>query len=278
MKTRRELLNEAAKMLLESGASDARLDAEWLLSSATGLGRMQLLSDLEAPVPVDQMERFEVIIGHRAIGEPLQYVLGETDFMGHTFFVDARVLIPRAGTETLCEEAIRRAQPECRVLDIGTGSGALAISIALACPQAQVTAVDISNEALWVARENQHALGTSVTWVQSDLFDALPGRSFDLIVSNPPYIPAGDLPGLQREVRFEPALALDGGIDGLDFYRRIVAALPAHLVRGGSLLFEVGDGQAADVAAMMAPQFESIQILRDLAGLERVVAGDGYAG
>lgn len=275
---RRQLLNEGTQRLGAAGASDAALDAQWMLSAVTGVSRLLLLMDLDAAVSNDVRERYEALVRRREAGEPLQYVLGEADFMGHTFLVDSRVLIPRPDTETLCQAAIGRLARGGRMLDIGTGSGALAVSVALACESASVTAVDISTDALSVARVNGDALGARVEWLQSDLFAALSGREFDVIVSNPPYIPSRELEGLQMEVRREPQLALDGGPDGLDFYKRIVTELPGHLARGGALLLEVGDGQAADVAAMLAPHFSKTNILRDLAGLERVVTGDDYAG
>lgn len=279
MSSRRQLLNDAYTRLIVAGASDAQLDAQWILAHVTGMPRLRLLTELDSPASQAEVERFEALLMRREAGEPLQYVLGEAPFMGHMLAVDARVLIPRADTEALCEAAIARiGQQEIRVLDIGAGSGALAITLALACPAAAVTAVDISPEALGVAQANGVRLGASVEWLQSDLFAALDARQFEVIVSNPPYIPSGELEGLQREVQREPALALDGGSDGLDFYRRITQGLPAHLKIGGSLLFEVGDGQAEAVSAMMDGHFIRITTLRDMAGLCRVVAGDGYAG
>lgn len=278
MSSRRLLLNEAAERLAKADASDARLDAEWMLAHCLKISRLMMLVELDAEVSEPDAKAYDMLVRRRAMGAPLQYVLGEAEFMGRLFVVDERVLIPRPDTETLCEAAILRLKPGSRVLDIGTGSGALAVSVALATPLARVTAADISPGALLVAGQNAERLGAKVSFVHSDLFSALGGCLYDVILSNPPYIPAGDLPGLQREVRHEPALALDGGTDGLDFYRRIVAALPGHLAGGGSLLLEVGDGQADDVAAMLAARFEKIEVLRDLAGLERVVTGDGYAG
>lgn len=278
MNSRRRLLTDAAARLDRAGASDARLDAEWLLAEATGVPRLMLLIDAAAPVDDAAASRFAALLDRRAAGEPLQYVLGEAAFMGRPFAVDARVLIPRPDTETLCMAAIERIRPGMRVLDIGTGSGALAVTLALACPEASVTAVDISDGALAVARANAARHGASVAFVRSDLFTSLEDAWYDRIVSNPPYIRAGDLETLQAEVRREPTLALDGGADGLDFYRRIAEALPAHLTKGGALLLEVGDGQAADVVALLRGHFKEISTLRDLAGLERVVVGDGYAG
>lgn len=274
----RLLLNDAEAALAESGAPDARLDAEWMLAKAMGLSRLTMLTSFTETVTEAQATCFYAMLSRRLTGEPLQYVLGDAEFMGHTFLVDTRVLIPRCDTETLCEAAIARLCAGKRMLDIGTGSGAVAISAALACPEAFVYGVDISKDALTLAAENGRRLGAKVVWVLSDLSDALEDRSFDIIVSNPPYIPSGALTSLQREVQREPSLALDGGVDGLDFYRRIAEELPKRLILGGSLLLEVGDGQAPAVSAMLAGHFTLIRTLRDLSGLERVVTGDGYAG
>lgn len=278
MKNRRQLLTDARARLEDTGAADAWLDAQWMLAHVTGVQRLLLLADLDEQVSGEDEVRFARLLSRRVSGEPLQYVLGEADFMGHTFAVDARVLIPRPDTETLCEAAIDRLPTGGSLLDIGTGSGAIAVSVALARPHARVTASDISPDALAVAEANAARLGARVTFTRSDLLSALEGDAFDVIVSNPPYIPTGELAGLQQEVRREPVLALDGGEDGLSLYRRLLSQLPGRLYAGGALLLEVGDGQAAQVAALLFSHFRETTILRDLAGLERVVAGDGYAG
>ncbi|MDR0897674.1 MAG: peptide chain release factor N(5)-glutamine methyltransferase [Oscillospiraceae bacterium] len=278
LKTRKAALWQGEMLLKEAAIPDAALDAQWLLSHVTGEPRLWLLALPDEPLAEEAAARYDALLARRAAGEPLQYIVGETDFMGHTLRVDARALIPRNDTEALAEAIIARLRPGLSLLDIGTGSGALAIAAKLACPDAFVTGADISPDALALARENGQRLGANIEWVQSDLFAALPGRAFDIIASNPPYIQSDALPALQREVLREPHLALDGGADGLDFYRNIIFALPGRLSGGGALLFEVGDGQAAQVAAWMRPLFSSVEILRDLAGLERVVTGDSYAG
>lgn len=278
MASRRQWLNEATQRLTGAGASDARLDAQWMLAQVLSMPRLLMLVELDESVAPEAASRFEALVSARESGKPLQYVLGEADFMGRTFSVDERVLIPRADTETLCEAALARLRPQGRALEIGAGSGAVAVSLALERPHAQVTAVDISPQALEVARANGLRHGAAVEWLQSDLYAALDGRVFDVILSNPPYIPTGELAALQAEVRREPRLALDGGADGLVFYRRLLGGLPGRLAGGGSLLLEVGDGQSREVSALVRPLFDKTEILRDLAGLERVVAGDGYAG
>lgn len=276
--TRRQALGRAVSRLQRADASDAALDAQWLLAHVCGVERLALLLALDEPLSAQEWTCFDALLARREAGEPLQYVLGEASFLGRAFRVDPRVLIPRADTETLAEAMCACLTPGLRVLDMGAGSGALAISAALACPQARVTGADISEDALAVARENGERLGARVEWVRSDLFSALEGRCFDMIVSNPPYIPTGELKGLQREVRREPVLALDGGEDGLACYRAIVRGLPGRLCPGGSLLLEVGDGQAARVRALLEKLFDSTAVLADLSGLDRVVTGDGYAG
>ena len=276
--TRRQALGRAVSRLQRADASDAALDAQWLLAHVCGAERLALLLALDEPLSAQEWTCFDALLARREAGEPLQYVLGEASFLGRAFRVDPRVLIPRADTETLAEAMCACLTPGLRVLDMGAGSGALAISAALACPQARVTGADISEDALAVARENGERLGARVEWVRSDLFSALEGRCFDMIVSTPPYIPTGELEGLQREVRREPVLALDGGEDGLACYRAIVRGLPGRLCPGGSLLLEVGDGQAARVRALLEKLFDSTAVLADLSGLDRVVTGDGYAG
>lgn len=278
MKNRRNALKEAAALLETAGCSDARLDAEWLLAEVAGLSRLALLLDLDAPLSEQETARFSDYTARRAAGDPLQYVLGRADFMGHAFRSDARALIPRCDTEPLCEAVIERAGAlkTPSVLELGAGSGAVSVSVKLACPGACVTAADVSRDALGLCRENAALHGMQIEWVESDWFSALAGRKFDLIFSNPPYIPSHELNALQSEVRREPALALDGGADGLNFYRRTMLELPEHLNAGGSLLFETGDGESEAVLAMLAECFAHTEMRRDLGSLPRVVIGDGY--
>jgi len=242
---------EIAARLRAAGIENARLEARWLCEDA----------------PDDHT--LESWVRRREAGEPLQYVEGFAYFMGHKFKVDGRVLIPRPDTEILAEEALKYLQKLSvpRVLDMCTGSGALAISIARARADADVTAVDISEDALCVARENGG--DTQVRFVKSDLFDVVEG-AFDVIVCNPPYLTSGDMDELQREVRMEPPLALFGGTDGLDFYRRMAEALPDRMQHAA--FFEVGMGQAADVREILLKKVSGrCEIFCDLAGIERVV-------
>jgi release factor glutamine methyltransferase len=241
----------------------------WLLSDALRVHRGALALRLEDEVALGAQEWFERALTRRESGEPLQYVEGFAYFYGRRFQVDSRVLIPRGDTETLCEEALKRLKTGMRVLDLCTGSGILAVTMALERPEANVTGADISTDALTVAKENARLLGAQVAWVQGDLFEAVSG-AFDLIVCNPPYLTKADMECLQPEVAREPGLALYGGVDGLDFYRRIALQLPERLNPGGWALLEVGLGQAEAVAGMLAP-LGTVDIIKDLSGADRVV-------
>jgi release factor glutamine methyltransferase len=216
------------------------------------------------------------MVARRARREPLQYILGTQEFMGLEFEVSPAVLIPRRDTEVLVEEAVKRSLPAARILDIGAGSGCIAVALAKALPQAEVWGVEKSPEALALAQRNAGQHGVRMTLFEGSLFEPFPGQTFDLIVSNPPYIPTGDLENLQPEVRdYEPWGALDGGADGLDFYRLIISAAPGYLTLGGWLLFEVGLGQAEAVLGLFAAAglFGECFTARDAAGIERVVGG-----
>jgi release factor glutamine methyltransferase len=265
----REHLAGAAARLAAAGCPDPRLDAAFLMSDAldTPCGALRLRLDEEPPGAA--LEWFEEKLARRLTGEPLQYVEGFAFFYGRKFLVDRKVLIPRPDTEVLCEAALQRIGPGLRVLDLCTGSGALAITFALEAPGAHVTGADISAGALEVARDNAQLHGAAVRWARGDLFEAADG-AFDLIACNPPYLSDGDMAALQTEVSFEPRLALSGGADGLFFYRRIAAALPDRLNPGGAALFEVGLGQAGPVAALLQ-SVGRVSIVKDLSGADRVV-------
>lgn len=261
-------LEELTQLFAESGIDGS--DAEWLVSLKTGIPRSELAASGEMLVP-SKVRELDALAGARLSGKPLWYVIGDTEFYGCRIKVDGRVLIPRPETELLAERAVREAKEGSRILDMCTGSGCIAVSVAknAAGKHVRVTAADISAPALEVARENAALNGAEVGFVQSDLFAAVEGE-FDIIVCNPPYIRRADLPSLQREVRdFEPLSALDGGEDGLDFYRRLAAEAPAHLAEGGILLMECGQGQSGQIVQMFpAGQTE---VLRDYAGIDRIV-------
>jgi release factor glutamine methyltransferase len=216
------------------------------------------------------------MVTRRARREPLQYILGTQEFMGMEFETTTAALIPRHGTETLVEEAVKRGEGAKRVLDIGVGSGCIAIALAKKLPGAELFGVEQSAAALELATRNAAKHGAVVVMVRGSLFEPFNGERFDLIVSNPPYIPTGEIAGLQPEVRdYEPSAALDGGPDGLDFYRSIIPAAPGHLDSGGWLLLEVGIDQAAQVLELFAGtgRFEELFTAKDPAGIERVVGG-----
>ena len=270
--TIRDALKAAEKTLLEADVPDARLDAEYLLAGVLDAPRLLVCLSGETPLPPDHEVAFFSLIERRKTREPLQYILGTQVFMGFTFLVTPDVLIPRADTETLCEQALLYADENRRVLDLCTGSGALAVSIKRLSPACSVTATDISEKALAIARENAATLEADIEFLQGDLFSPLQGRRFDIILSNPPYIPNGELDTLQAEVQKEPRAALAGGTDGLDFYREIAQKAPSHLEKRGMLLLEIGETQGDAVRALLSPKFDDIKLIHDLSGRPRVVS------
>ena len=270
----RALLKATASAFRNAGIPDPEVDAALLLSHVTGQPPLSLRLDMTTALPDDVLTRFDALVSRRLTRQPLQYLLNTQPFLGRDFYVDARVLIPRPETELLAErviEALRRMDAPA-ALDLCCGSGCIGISAALAAPGAQMHAADLSPDALAVTRRNAEALGAHVTLHQGDLFGAVAGLQFDLIVSNPPYIPAGECPALQPEVLREPFLALDGGADGLDFYRRIVREAPLHLTAGGMVFLEVGWDQAEAVCALMREAgFREARAHADLQGILRMV-------
>lgn len=261
----------------EKGIESPRLDAEVLLSHILGRERIYLYVHFDEPLEPAELARYREAIKQRVQRVPVAYIIGEKEFMGLTFKVTADTLVPRPDTEILVQAAIERlrARGETpRFADIGTGSGAICLSVLHFLPKAQADTVDISPAARAVAEENAAALGASdrVTFHTGDLLAPLAGQCYDAILSNPPYIPDGDIAALAPEVRLkEPRTALAGGKDGLDFYRRLTADAPAHLKDGGFLAVEVGIHQAAPVAALAVLAFSRTEILKDYAGIERVV-------
>ncbi|MHC1696529.1 MAG: peptide chain release factor N(5)-glutamine methyltransferase [Geobacteraceae bacterium] len=262
--------------LAEKGVENSRLEAEWLLCEALGLDRVGLYVNFDKPLSDSELAACRALVARRARREPLQYILGSQDFYGLDFEVFPGVLIPRHDTETLVEEAVKRCPAGATILDIGVGSGCIAVALAKSCPAAQIYGVDFSPKALELARRNADRHGVTVTVLQGSLFEPFAGRKFDLIVSNPPYIPTADLAGLQPEVRdYEPREALDGGADGLDYYRRIIPAAPDFLPQDGWLLLEVGSGEAPDVLEIFSTtgMFQELFSACDAGGVERVVGG-----
>ena len=273
-----EWLNRARTRLEASGCPDPAIDARWMAEDALGMTRQDLVFESERAIPAGALARLEAMLERRAGGEPVQYILGAADFMGLKFHVDPSVLIPRQDTETLVESALidlreRGGSPD--LLDLCTGSGCIGLSLGSLVPHARITLTDLSREALDIARRNQRALGVKAELRHGDLFDAVGRERFDVIVSNPPYIPSAQLDTLQREVGFEPRLALDGGADGLDLYRRIALGSGEHLKPGGSVYLEVGVGEAGDVLALIKAHLPCriAGTIKDLNGIDRVVFG-----
>ena len=248
-------------------------EAEWIFALVLKIPKSAVSSE-ERIIKVEQAKEIIRIADERLTGRPLWYVIGDADFCGYTIKVDERVLIPRPETEEMVMMAIAGAEEGQHILDLCTGSGAIAIAaykeLEKSGRKCKVTAVDISAEALELAKENAAANEADVLFIQSDMFSRIRGR-FDIIISNPPYIPTATVNTLQREVKeHEPRLALDGGVDGLDFYRRIAAEAGKYLARGGMLIMEVGEGQAQDVVKMFKGQAYSM-ISQDFNGIERYV-------
>jgi release factor glutamine methyltransferase len=282
--TMRGALRWGAARLAEAGIENAALDAEVLLRCVLGVDRAQLYLRLEDQPSGRVPEKFRALLERRATREPLAYITGNREFWSLDFTVTPAVLVPRPETELLIELALyssrrfRRDQP-IDILDIGTGSGAIAVALATHLPHSQVWATDVSRVALEVAEANakRHNVADRLHLLCGDLFGALAKRDemFDLIVSNPPYIATAGLRELEPEVRiWEPAAALDGGPDGLHFYRRIIAEAAAHLKEDGRVVLEIGADQGARVAQLFdqRPCYTAVEIHRDGAGRDRVVA------
>jgi release factor glutamine methyltransferase len=259
------------------------LENRILLCEATGLSRVQLITQAERPLSVEEAARLTALVERRLSGEPIAYILKRREFFGLDFEVNDAVLIPRPDTELIVELALARLPPQGRMLDMGTGSGAIAVACAHTRPDARVTALDLSEAALAVARRNAAANGAALRFLRSDWFSALEGHAgtdtdtderFELIASNPPYIAAGDEHLSQGDLRFEPAGALTDHADGLSALRTIVAGSGRHLVPGGWLLLEHGYDQAVAVRTLLdSGGFTDVQSWRDLAGIERVSGG-----
>lgn len=261
----------------EKGIESPHLDAEVLLSHILGRERIYLYVHFDEPLEPAELARYREAIKQRVQRVPIAYIIGEKEFMGLTFKVTEDTLVPRPDTEILVQAAIERLRARGdapRFADIGTGTGAICLSVLHFLPKAQADTVDISPAARAIAEENAAALEVAdrVTFHTGDLLAPLAGQCYDAILSNPPYIPDGDIAALAPEVRLkEPHTALAGGKDGLDFYRRLMADAPALLKDGGFLAVEVGIHQAAPVAALAVPSFSRTEILKDYAGIERVV-------
>ena len=260
--------------LKEAQIGEAQLDARLLLEEVCGTDHNTLLCHGDREVSEAEEEQYRKALEQRAVHVPLQHLLGYQDFMGLRFQVNEYVLIPRQDTEILVEEAMRYLHDGMRILDLCTGSGCILLSLLHYSNDCEGVGVDISQEALQVAVQNAELLGIKADFLKSDLYEKVTGK-FDLLVSNPPYIERKVIPTLMEEVReYDPYIALDGGEDGLDFYRRIIGGAQDYLKRGGQILMEIGSGQAKAVSELLREAgFKEIDVCRDFAGLDRVVSG-----
>lgn len=276
------IYREGKEQLEAAGVPDADLDAWYLLEFVTGISKARYYGNPNAGIDEREALKYRDVIRQRAERIPLQHITGEQEFMGFSFQVDKHVLIPRQDTETLVEEALGVLKPKMKILDLCTGSGCILLSLLKLGEKRGIaglkgTGADISREALKVAEENGRRLEIPedrVAWVRGDLFENLEGP-FDLLVSNPPYIPSGELSGLQEEVRLhDPALALDGHEDGLYFYRRIAAEAGKYLRDGAYLMLEIGWDQGEAVSTLLeVAGYREVEVKKDLSGNDRVVRG-----
>lgn len=263
-----------AERLQQVGIEEALLDARLLLEAVCGTDQNTLLAHGDQPVAEQQIECYVNYIEQRSRHIPLQYITGYQEFMGLRFRVSPAVLIPRQDTETLVEEVMRFLHDGMHILDLCTGSGCILLSLLKYSNDCVGVGSDLSEDALLTAKENASLLGIEAEFVCSDLFEKIEGK-YEIIVSNPPYIRSSDISGLMEEVRdHDPMMALDGGEDGLSFYRRIIAQAGGYLHFGGMLFLEIGAGQTQEVAEYMRKAgYRDVTVCKDLAGLDRVVYG-----
>ncbi|NJD01789.1 MAG: peptide chain release factor N(5)-glutamine methyltransferase [Ruminiclostridium sp.] len=277
--TIREALVNGTRILNNEKIEAPAVDAGVILCHVLECDRSWLYAHGAENLDTGASEKYSLLLFKRCSGMPVQYITGKQEFMGLDFHVNRNVLIPRPETEILAETVIELGKKSTRtlkVLEIGTGSGCIAVSIAYYLRNSFIMAADISEKALEIARMNtlKHGVSGRIEYIRSNIFDKIVMSGFDIIVSNPPYAKHMEIPGLQREVRdFEPELALDGGEDGLGFYRPIIGKAPEFLKENGNLAFEVGIHQAKEVVRLMKSSFSAINIKKDLAGIERVVLG-----
>jgi release factor glutamine methyltransferase len=276
--TVRRIVDVTTEFLKKQGSETPRLDTEILLAHVRNCRRIELYTRYDELVTDEQRDRLRELVRRRAKSEPVAYLVGHREFFALDFRVTPDVLIPRPDTETLVLELLEAAKgyEAPRIVDLGTGSGCIAVAAAVNCPAASVTAVDVSEAAIAVARENaqRHKVADRIRFLQGDLFQPVGvDERFEVVVSNPPYVAEGELDQLQREVRLhEPRSALVAGPDGLDVVRRLIADSPARLVPGGQLLFEISPEQAGAVRDLLEAggAYRDVRIVKDLSGCERV--------
>lgn len=273
MITCKESLRQAVESLTAANVPDAEIDAWYLFEYVTGMNRSSYFLRMNEPMPEEQQQELIRLVKRRSERIPLQYITGTQEFMGYSFLVSPATLIPRQDTEILVEEVSHVAEGK-RVLDLCTGTGCILLSLAKLCHLAKATGTDISAEALETAKRNAERLQVQAEFYCGDLFQAVPeDECFDIIVSNPPYIPSAVIETLMPEVKeHEPMSALDGDADGLKFYREIIKNANKYLTKEGQIFFEIGCEQGAEVSALLVEQgFRNIRVIKDLAGLDRVV-------
>jgi len=273
--TTMRLITWGADYFKQKGVDSPRLTMELMLSHVLKLTRFELYLQFDRPLTEPELAELRSMVKRRAMREPLQYILGEAHFYKRVFEVNPSVLIPRPETELLVEEALRRSH-SLRCLDVGTGSGCIGITMALERPETEVVAIDVSEEALEVARRNAERLGArNISFERADFFDDMAVRSlgsFDLVISNPPYISSAEIPGLEPEVRdHEPSVALTDGADGFRFYHRFLEFAPRLLRDGASLFLEIGYGQARQLTTLFRGAGFEVDILTDLDRVERIL-------
>ena len=266
-----EAIRRSVDFLAKKGVDSPRLQAELLLSHLLRVPRMRLYLDFERQLQAAEQDQLRELVKRRGQREPLQHIVGSTSFCGLEIAVNRHVLVPRPETEQLAELGWQflnslPASPAPSTLDFGTGSGCLAIALAAKCPACRVVALDVSPDALIVARQNaaQHQLHSRIEFIEGNGFAALPqSQRFNLIISNPPYIPSAEIPGLQPEVRdFDPRAALDGGTDGLEFYRLLAREAAKFLQPGGKLMAEIGDGQEREASEVFREQMWIVEAVK----------------
>lgn len=274
-----QVIQRSTDFLAKKGVESPRLQVELLLAHLLKLPRMGLYLNFERILKDEEMDNLRQLVLRRGEREPLQHIMGSTSFCGLEMAVNKSVLIPRPETELLAEQAwlfLRSLSGDATAFDFGTGSGCLPVSLAVKCPTARITAVDVSPEALEVAKKNaaEHHVDSRIDFMLGDGFRAVtPGMQFDLIVSNPPYIPSGEIASLDPEVRdHDPRLALDGGADGLDFYRRLATESAAFLKKKGRIMLELGHGQDKSVTKIFLEQMWIVEpVLPDYNGVPRIL-------
>jgi len=277
LKTLIDILNLTAEHLIKKGVEEPRLSAELIISHSLGIKRLDIYLQFDRELNEDQLAKIREMLSRRSAHEPLQYIFGETEFYGLKFKISSGVLIPRSDTEILVGKVVENiGDKSCNLLEIGTGSGCIAVSVAHNCRNVKITATDISESAIKTALVNaeNNNVSKNIKFIKHDILNDKLNRKFDFVVSNPPYIRKDIMETLSRQVReYEPINALSDNNDGLTFYRRINELLPDILIPGGYLLLEIGFDQSKEVTEIFRKSLENISITRDLSGNPRVFSG-----